>query len=107
MNVEEPTKAQAIDILKGLRHCYEEHHGIRIEDSAIEAAVNLSERYINDRYLPDKAIDLIDEACSKKRLSLLNQSPKYMEIDRQLREKSDQMEDRLIHNDIEQAKALK
>lgn len=107
VNVEEPTKAQAIDILKGLRHCYEEHHGIRIEDSAIEAAVNLSERYINDRYLPDKAIDLIDEACSKKRLSLLNQSPKYMEIDRQLREKSDQMENRLIHNDIEQAKALK
>lgn len=107
VNVDEPTKEQAIDILKGLRHCYEEHHGIEIEDSAIEAAVTLSERYINDRYLPDKAIDLIDEACSRKRLSSLNQSPKYMELEREIREKSDQMETCLTENNLEQARGIK
>lgn len=107
VNVDEPTKEQAIDILKGLRHCYEEHHGIEIEDSAIEAAVTLSERYINDRYLPDKAIDLIDEACSRKRLSSLNQSPKYMELEREIREKSDQMEICLTENNLEQARGIK
>ncbi|MDR2465644.1 MAG: ATP-dependent Clp protease ATP-binding subunit [Streptococcaceae bacterium] len=66
--VEEPTPAEAVEIIKGLRPRYEDHHGVKITDSAIEAAVNLSIRYINSRQLPDKAIDLIDEASAKVRL---------------------------------------
>lgn len=66
--INEPTKDDTIKILKGLRQKYEEHHRVRIADEAIEAAVNLSVRYITDRFLPDKAIDLIDEAASRVRL---------------------------------------
>jgi len=69
VDIEEPSKEESLDILKGLRQKYEEHHGVIISDEAIEAAVKLGERYINDRRLPDKAIDLIDEASSKLRLS--------------------------------------
>lgn len=107
VNVEEPTKEEAIAILQGLRHCYEEHHGIQIADTAIEAAVTLAERYINDRYLPDKAIDLIDEACSRKRLSSLNQSPRFQELEQDIREKSNQMEDCLRKSEFEDAGKLK
>ena len=107
VTVEEPSKEQSIDILKGLRHCYEEHHGIRIEDSAVEAAVTLSERYINDRYLPDKAIDLIDEACSRKRLSSKHRSPKGMELEKQIRANTEAMEQALETNNHEQAKEYK
>ena len=107
VTVEEPSKEQSIDILKGLRHCYEEHHGIRIEDSAVEAAVTLSERYINDRYLPDKAIDLIDEACSRKRLSSKHRSPKGMELEKQIRANTEAMEQELETNNYEQAKEYK
>lgn len=66
--VEEPTEGQALAILKGLRPYYEKHHGVEITDSALEAAVKMSTRYINDRFLPDKAIDLIDEAAAKVQL---------------------------------------
>ena len=107
VTVEEPSKEQSIDILKGLRHCYEEHHGIRIEDSAVEAAVTLSERYINDRYLPDKAIDLSDEACSRKRLSSKHRSPKGMELEKQIRANTEAMEQALETNNYEQAKEYK
>ncbi len=68
VNVEEPSQQESVAILKGLRGAYESHHGVTITDDAIEAAVKLSTRYINDRFLPDKAIDLIDEASSKTRL---------------------------------------
>lgn len=67
--VEEPSEEETVAILKGLRHVYEEHHRVKITDSALEAAVKLSSRYINDRFLPDKAIDLVDEAASKVRLA--------------------------------------
>ena len=67
--VEEPNEEQSIAILKGLRPKYEEHHKVTITDDAVVAAVRLSARYINDRFLPDKAIDLIDEAASKSRLT--------------------------------------
>ena len=67
--IEEPTEEESIAILKGLRKAYEEHHHVQITDSALQAAVKLSTRYINDRFLPDKAIDLIDEAASKVRLA--------------------------------------
>lgn len=67
--VEEPSEDETVAILKGLRHVYEEHHRVKITDAALEAAVKLSSRYINDRFLPDKAIDLVDEAASKVRLA--------------------------------------
>ncbi len=67
--VEEPSEEETVAILKGLRHVYEEHHKVEITDAALEAAVKLSARYINDRFLPDKAIDLVDEAASKVRLA--------------------------------------
>ncbi|MGI6117509.1 MAG: ATP-dependent Clp protease ATP-binding subunit [Bilifractor sp.] len=69
VTVEEPTKEEAYEILKGLRPCYEHHHRLKISDGAIHAAVDMSVRYINDRFLPDKAIDLMDEASAKVRLS--------------------------------------
>ena len=70
VNVEEPSEDAAVEILKGIRPAYERHHGVRISDAALVAAVKMSERYINDRFLPDKAIDLIDEAASKTRLGV-------------------------------------
>ena len=73
--VEEPSEEETVLILKGLRDRYEAHHKVRITDEAIEAAVKLSTRYINDRYLPDKAIDLIDEAASRVRLSTFTEAP--------------------------------
>ena len=69
MTIEEPSEDESYEILKGLRGRYEEHHKVTITDEALRAAVRLSARYINDRFLPDKAIDLIDEASSKIRLS--------------------------------------
>ena len=77
--VEEPSEEEAIEILIGLKGAYENHHHVTITDEALEAAVHLSARYINDRFLPDKAIDLIDEACSKVRLSSYT-SPKSKRI---------------------------
>ncbi len=68
VKIEEPSKKDTVEILKGIRDKYEAHHNVKISDQAIEAAVDLSVRYINDRFLPDKAIDLIDEASSRARL---------------------------------------
>ncbi len=78
--VGEPTEEEAVLILKGLRGKYEEHHRLSIPDTAIEAAVRLSHRYISDRYLPDKAIDLIDEAASRKRIQSLTPSAEAKEL---------------------------
>ena len=69
ITVEEPSREEAVAILKGLCPYYEEHHGVKIEEKALEAAVDMSVRYINDRFLPDKALDLIDEASSKVQLA--------------------------------------
>lgn len=89
VTVEEPTTEQAIAILQGLKSRYEEHHQVAITDDGVEAAVRLSQRYINDRYLPDKAIDLIDEAAARLRLSvcrtpqeLLDQQQKSKDMER-------------------------
>ena len=106
VNVEEPTGEQAIEILKGLRRCYEEHHGVKIEDTALEAAVEFSERYINDRYLPDKAIDLIDEACSRKRLQSFGQTTQSQSLEQELRDKNEQLEEALKQADLELARSL-
>lgn len=106
VDVQEPTREQTIEILKGLRHCYEEHHGVVIEDSALEAAAELSERYINDRYLPDKAIDLIDEACSGKRLHAWNPVQKLDNLEQLLQDRSIQLEDALQAADMELARSI-
>ena len=83
--VNEPSQEDAIAILRGLAEKYELYHGVRITDDAILAAVNLSTRYLTDRFLPDKAVDLIDEAASALRISLENKPPELVETDRQIR----------------------
>ncbi len=85
VHVNEPTIEDAIAILRGLRDRYELYHGVRITDGAIVAAVDLSSRYISDRFLPDKAIDLIDEAASGLRIALENKPPLLEETDRKIR----------------------
>ena len=81
--VDQPTPEEAIQILHGLRDRYEAHHRVKITDEAIEQAVKLSDRYITDRFLPDKAIDLIDEACSKVRLRSYTIPPNLKEMEKQ------------------------
>lgn len=83
--VQEPDREDAIAILRGLREKYELYHGVRITDAAIVAAVELSSRYITERFLPDKAVDLIDEAASALRISLENKPPQLEETDRKIR----------------------
>ncbi|MFT4544612.1 MAG: ATP-dependent Clp protease ATP-binding subunit ClpB [Bacteroidia bacterium] len=84
--VDEPNNEDAVSILRGLKEKYETHHKVRIKDEAIISAVELSQRYINDRFLPDKAIDLIDEAASKLRLEI-NSSPEELEtLERRIRQ---------------------
>ncbi|MDD4569657.1 MAG: ATP-dependent Clp protease ATP-binding subunit [Tepidanaerobacteraceae bacterium] len=84
ITVDEPTVGDTIEILKGLRDRYEAHHRVKISDEALEAAANLSQRYISDRFLPDKAIDLIDEAASRVRLKTLTTPPELREIEDEL-----------------------
>ncbi len=83
VHVEEPSEEETEEILKGLRPVYERHHGVQITDEAIEAAVKLSRRYINDRFLPDKAIDLIDEASARRQLGYYNVSGRLAELQEQ------------------------
>ena len=84
VTVEEPGEEESISILKGLRPRYEEHHKVTITDDALSAAVRLSARYINDRFLPDKAIDLIDEASSKVRLTTYVEPAEIKELEQEL-----------------------
>ena len=84
--VDEPTPAESISILRGLKEKYENHHKVRIEDDAIIAAVDLSHRYITNRFLPDKAIDLIDEAASKLRLEMNSVPEKIDELNRRIKQ---------------------
>lgn len=107
VTVEEPSELQTVEILKGLKHCYEEHHNLTIEDSAIDAAVKLSVRYINDRFLPDKAIDLIDEASAKKKLSVYTVSTEVMDFDKKLEELDANLEDAIVSLDLDLAKNIK
>lgn len=105
--VEEPTREETIAILQGLRSKYEEHHGVTISDDALEAATDYAIRYINDRFLPDKAIDLIDEAASRKKLGIFagNKTAKKAEETRHNLEET--LEAALAEGDIEAAQALK
>ncbi len=92
VSVEEPSIEEAIAILQGVAPRYEEHHGVRILPEALEAAVRLSERYINDRFLPDKAIDLIDEAASAKKIGTMSMPVKFRELKDEIARKEDQIE---------------
>ena len=86
VKVEEPSVAHTIEILKGLRERYEEHHRVTITDQALVAAANMADRYISDRFLPDKAIDLIDEAGSRLRIKRMDTPPEYKEIEAEIAE---------------------
>ena len=107
VTVEEPTEEQAIEILKGLRERYEKHHHVQITDAGIEAAVKLSIRYIADRYLPDKAIDLMDEASSKVRLGGFKMPEKIGELERKAAQLEDNMETALMEQRFEDAGAIR
>ena len=107
VNVEEPNVTQAIAILNGIKEKYEEHHRVKITEAAVEAAVKLSERYINDRNLPDKAIDLIDEAASAIRLRKEGSAGKQQEYRKGIRELDGAIADALQQGDLKEASELK
>lgn len=107
VNVEEPSKEQTIAILEGLRSRYEKHHHVTITDAGIEAAVTLSTRYINDRFLPDKAIDLIDEASAKARLTGFKTPDHITELEGRIKELENNLEDALIEQNFEEASVIK
>ena len=104
--VEEPTNEETVEILKGLRPAYEEHHHVEISDQALETAVSLSVRYISDRFLPDKAIDLMDEACSRKRLGFGKKAKKTLPLELEIRALSDDLENLLEAGGIDEAAEL-
>lgn len=108
IDVPEPDEATAIEIIKGIKHKYEEHHGVTITDDAVEACVTLSARYISDRYLPDKAIDLMDEAASGIRLFDKDKSAKELEeLDLKLLSYEEEMLEALKEGNVERVKELK
>ncbi len=90
--MEEPTEEESIETLKGLRKLYEKHHHVQITDEGVEASVRLSARYVNDRFLPDKAIDLIDEAAAKARLGMMHGSDEMMQLNREIHQTELDME---------------
>ena len=106
VNVEEPDEEAAIRILEGLRPLYEEHHGVKILDEALRSAVRLSERYINDRRLPDKAIDLIDEASSKLKIGDYVHITRIPKEDRELARIAREKEDAVLRGDFRKARKL-
>lgn len=105
--VEEPTREETIAILQGLRSKYEDHHGVTISDDALEAATDYAIRYINDRFLPDKAIDLIDEAASRKKLGIFAGNKTARKTEEMRHNLEDALEAALSEGDIETAQALK
>ena len=107
VTVDEPSEEESIAILKGLRSRYEEHHRVEITDDALEAAVKLSSRYINDRFLPDKAIDLIDEAASKVRLSNYTKPSKIKDYEAQIDDLEEEKESAIRDEAYEKAGDIK
>jgi ATP-dependent Clp protease ATP-binding subunit ClpC len=105
--VDEPTVAHTIEILKGLRDRYEAHHRVSFTDDALVAAANLSDRYISDRFLPDKAIDLIDEAGSRMRIRRMTAPPDVREVDEKIAEVRRKKEDAIDAQDFERAASLR
>ena len=107
VTVGEPTVDETIEILKGLRDKYEAHHSVKIDDSAIISAAKLSERYITDRFLPDKAIDLMDEAASKKRLSALTAPDDLKNLEKEAEEIKKEKQEAIISQNFEKAAELR
>lgn len=107
VQVEETTEEESIEILKGLRKLYEKHHHVQITDEGVEASVRLSARYVNDRFLPDKAIDLMDEAAAKARLGMMHGSDEMMQLNREIHQTELDMEHALQEGDIEKARTWK
>ena len=107
VTVGEPSVSETVSILKGIREKYEAHHGVKITDAAIEAAAKLSDRYITDRFLPDKAIDLVDEACSRVRLGALTAPPEIKELEKKLDEVVHDKQDAVKTQDFEKAASLR
>lgn len=105
--IDEPTEEESIEIIKGLKPKYEEHHKLIISDEAIVAAVKLSNKYITDRFLPDKAIDVIDEASSKVRLKVSNLSPEGKELEKELRSIIKEKENAIRNQEFEKASQLR
>ena len=106
IKVDEPTLAQTIEILKGLRERYEQHHHVTITDQALVAAANLADRYISDRYLPDKAIDLIDEAGSRLRIRRMTTPPEYNQIENEIAKIREEKAAALARNNLELVERL-
>jgi ATP-dependent Clp protease ATP-binding subunit ClpC len=107
IKVEEPTVAHTIEILKGLRDRYEAHHRVTITDQALVAAANLADRYISDRHLPDKAIDLIDEAGSRLRIKRMETPPDYKELENQIAQVVQQKKEAVESQQFEEAGRLR
>ena len=107
ITVGEPSKEEAVEILKGIRDKYEAHHRVKITDGALEAAVKLSDRYISDRYLPDKAIDLIDEAGSKVRLKAFTAPPDVKKLEEQIKRLSKEKKDAIRSQEFEKAAGIR
>ncbi len=107
ITVDQPTPEEAVQILKGLRDRYEAHHRVKITDEALEAAVRLSDRYITDRFLPDKAIDLIDEAASRVRLQSHTAPPNLKELEAQLEKVRNEKDAAVQSQEFEKAAAMR
>ena len=107
VKVGEPTPEEALAILKGLRDRYEAHHKVKITDEALQAAVSLSDRYITDRFLPDKAIDLMDEAASRVRLHSFTAPPDVKEQEDRLKALQNEKKEAIAHQDFEKAASLR
>lgn len=107
VHVEEPTKEETLRILKGIAHKYEEHHRVKMTEEALKACVELSERYINDRNLPDKAIDLMDEASAAVRLKVPVSSQKQIEAEKEYNRINNELEEALKRGDIASAREFK
>jgi len=107
VSVNEPSEKDTVKILKGIRDKYEAHHGVKITDEAIESAVGMSVRYINDRFLPDKAIDLIDEAASKAKLKNYTEPENLKELEEQIEETKKDKEEAVRNQKFEKAASLR
>ena len=107
VQVGEPTEEESIEILKGLRTRYEKHHTVEITDEGVAAAVRLSARYVNDRFLPDKAIDLMDEAAAKSRLGVMRDPQEAIDKKQEIHQAELDLENALRDGDLERARALK
>lgn len=107
VQVSEPTEEESVAILKGLRPLYESHHHVTITDDGVEAAVRLSARYVNDRFLPDKAIDLMDEAAAKTRLGMIHGSDAVREKKQEIATLELELEEALRQGDLDLARSIK